>query len=466
MDNTLDQLAHWQSQVAADANNATAWFNFGWWSNRAGLLAQAVQAYEESIARGISDPEEAMSNLASVYSERLANTSMAVQWLDRALEIRSDYYQAVFNRAHIAEQTGDRDLACQLFARAAALSPEDPSALARLVEADPKLTMSSEVAKKLVQLADAHADALMGLYRLQEREGHYAKAWERLVQANEVDRLKQPPWPGSKWRDQIMNQLQTQLIPVAPATSNDNAPVFILGMFRTGSTLLEQIFAAHPRFQPLGESEFWPREVHSLGGGMIKSGSRPNGTQQVESHARWRRHLHERCVPDGVRVTDKRPDNLFHIATSLDVLPDAKIIITERDWRDTLVSVYGTRLHPQHGYATEPAAIADHIRLCHQIADFWTEALPDRIQRVSYEALVEDPESTLQELFAWLGERWDPACLEFHKLNNSVRTASVWQVRAPLSTERQGRWRRYEAPLRKRFDSGLDEPLPPKLSAR
>ena len=64
--------------MAADANNATAWFNLGWWSNRAGFFTQAVKAYEESLARGISDPEEAMSNLASVYSERLANTSMAV----------------------------------------------------------------------------------------------------------------------------------------------------------------------------------------------------------------------------------------------------------------------------------------------------------------------------------------------------------------------------------------------------
>lgn len=465
MDNIRQQLTHWQAQVAADANNATACFNLGWWSNRAGLFTQAVKAYEDSIARGISDPEEAMSNLASVYSERLANTSMAAQWLDRALEIRPDYYQAVFNRAHIAEQTGDRDLACQLFARAATLSPDDPSALARLVEADPTLTMASEVAQKLTEFSSVQADSLIGLYHLQERGGHYAKAWELLVQANEIDRVKQPPWPGSKWRYQIMNQLKTQPIPVTPSLSGDNAPVFILGMFRTGSTLLEQILAAHSRFQPLGESEFWPREVQSAGGGMIQPGSRPNGTQQAQSKARWREHLLERCVSDGVRVTDKRPDNLFHIATILDVLPDAKIIIAERDWRDTLISVYGTRLHPQHGYATEPAAIADHICLCQQIADFWIEALPDRIQRVSYEALVEDPESTLQALFAWLGERWDPACLEFYKLNNSVRTASVWQVREPLSTGRKGRWRRYEAPLRRLFDAALDEPIPPRLPA-
>ncbi|MGB2418937.1 MAG: hypothetical protein ACPH9Z_02330, partial [Luminiphilus sp.] len=158
MEHLRRQLAHWQAQVAADANNATAWFNLGWWSNKSGLYTQAVKAYEGSIALGISEPEEAMSNLASVYSEHLANTSMAAQWLDRALEIQPDYYQAVFNRAHIAEQTGDRELACQLFARAAKLSPEDPSALARLVDADPTLTETSRVGQQLRDLAGAHVD--------------------------------------------------------------------------------------------------------------------------------------------------------------------------------------------------------------------------------------------------------------------------------------------------------------------
>ncbi|MDG2461555.1 MAG: sulfotransferase [Luminiphilus sp.] len=464
MDKTRQQLAHWCAQVVSDENNATAWFNLGWWSTRAGLFIQAVNAYERALECGIRDPEEAMSNLASVYSDRLANPGAAVQWLDKALQKNPDYYQAVFNRAHIAEQTGDRDTARKLFVRAAALSPDDPYALARLVEADPALTLDSEVAQKLAKLAGEHPDALIALYHLQERKGHFAQAWDSLVQANEIDRIKQPAWPRFQWHSQILKQLQTNPIPVATSLSEENTPVFILGMFRTGSTLLEQILAAHPRFSPLGESEFWPREVYSLGGGMIKPGRRPNPAQQAESKARWREHLRERRASDGVRATDKRPDNLFHIATILDVLPEAKILVTERDWRDTLISVYGTRLHPQHGYATEPAAIADHISLCQKITDFWVEALPGKIRKVSYEALVEDPESTLQELFSWLGERWDPACLEFYTLNNSVRTASVWQVREPLGTDRKGRWRLYEEPLRKLFDAALDEPLAPKLS--
>ncbi|RCL47990.1 MAG: hypothetical protein DBW90_01020 [Halieaceae bacterium] len=464
MEHVHRHLAHWQAQVAADANDATAWFNLGWWSNKSGLYTQAVKAYEGSIALGISAPEEAMSNLASVYSERLANTFMAVKWLDRALEIRPDYYRAVFNRAHIAEQTGDRDLACQLFARAATLSPGDPYALARLVEADLTLTMSSAVGQKLRDLAGAHVDALFGVSRLQEREGYYVEAWESLTQANESDRLKQPAWSSSQYRHRVMSQLETHPLLRASSIAGDSAPVFILGMLRTGSTLLEQIHAAHAQFRPLGESEFWPREIQSLGGGMLDPGRLPNSTQRAEIKARWEKHLYERGIPSGVRVTDKRPDNLFHIATILDVLPDAKILVTERDWRDTLISVYGTRLHPQHGYATEPAAIADQIALCQQVADFWVEALPDRVNKVSYEALVDDPHSTLQALFGWLGEQWDPACLEFYKLDNSVRTASVWQIREPLGRGRTGRWRLYEEPLRHLFGAALDDPLPPKLS--
>ncbi|MBL6700221.1 MAG: sulfotransferase [Luminiphilus sp.] len=464
MENVNQQLTHWQRQVAADPHNATAWFNLGWWSNKAGLFTQAVKAYERSLACGLSDPEEAISNLASVYSERLANPAAAAQWLDRALDTYPNYYPAVFNRAHLAEQTGDRELACQLFARAATLSPDDPYALARLVEADPTLTLDSAAGRKLEELAGNNPDVLMALYRLRERAGDHASAWGSLVQANEADKVKQPAWPGAQWRSLILDQLQSNLPSAATDSPEGDAPVFILGMFRTGSTLLEQILAAHPRFNPLGESEFWPREIHALGGGMIKPGRRPDASEQMEIKSRWREHLVDRRASKEVRVTDKRPDNLFHIATILDVLPEAKIIVTERDWRDTLVSVYGTRLHPQHGYATEPMAIAQHIALCRQVADFWVEALPDKIRKVSYEALVDDPESTLRALFAWLDEDWDPACLDFHTLDNSVRTASVWQVREPLGSSRKGRWRSYEEPLREIFNSVLDEPLPPVFS--
>ena len=85
MDNTRQQLAHWRAQVVSNKTNGTAWFNLGWWSSRAGLFVQAVEAYERALGCGIREPEEAMSNLASVYSDRLADPESAVRWLDEAL---------------------------------------------------------------------------------------------------------------------------------------------------------------------------------------------------------------------------------------------------------------------------------------------------------------------------------------------------------------------------------------------
>ena len=94
MDKIRQQLDHWHAQVVSDQTNGTAWFNLGWWSARAGLFRQAVDAYKRSIGCGISEPEEAMSNLASVYSDQLADPEAAMEWLNSYALLESDSGQA------------------------------------------------------------------------------------------------------------------------------------------------------------------------------------------------------------------------------------------------------------------------------------------------------------------------------------------------------------------------------------
>ena len=236
--------------------------------------------------------------------------------------------------------------------------------------------------------------------------------------------------------------------------------IFIVGLPRAGSTLLEQILAAHPRFSPLGESDFWPRQIAHMGGRMVIPGQQPRPADLPALRRSFDAMVASRRLAPGTRLTDKRPDNLFHIASLARVLPEARFVITERDWRDTLVSVFGTRLHAQHGYATSVYGIRDHLRLCRALADRWEAVSPERITRVRYEDVISAPEATLKALLGWLGEPWDAACLDFHKLDNPVRTASVWQVRQPLSANRQGRWRRYESQLRDLLGSCLDDEWP------
>ena len=476
MTEAQEQYRHWLAQSQSQPSNAVAWFNLGWWSTKVGLFAASLKAYEQALAFGIESPEEAMSNMASVYSERLGQIEPAMQWLDRALLQNPQYYPAIFNRAHIAEQMGDRETACRYFEQAAGLAPRDAYPIARWVEANLTLPEASSAVQSLRRFAKGkNPDALMALARYEEQGEQYDAAWDALIAANTIDQKAYPSWQALPVQSKLTNQL-TEVLPqqsttvgatagITPGASaphpQQQIPVFILGLFRTGSTLLEQILAAHPDFVPLGESEFWPRQIHALGGGMVSPGRLPDTQLCAKLRQRWQLHLRDRNIASGLIATDKRPDNLFHMATIQRVLPEAKFVITERDWRDTLVSMFGTRLHPQHGYATNPEAIAEHIRFCHKIADFWCENYPKSVYRVSYEALVSDPEEELMPLFTWLGTPWHPECLNFHELTNSVRTASVWQVREPLTTSRQGRWRNYDGPLRGIFGEALDSPEPP-----
>lgn len=462
MQKVLVEYEHWRRAIEAPGANADAYFNCAWWATRMGRFTEALEAYQRAIDLGLAGPEEAYTNMASVYSERLGQPARAMPLLAEALRLNPAYFPAVFNRAHLAEQMGDRDDALQGFARAFELAPDNLLPLARLVEAmefvrgdDPRISALRRAAQ------GGDADCLLSLAKVEERLGHYDAAWQALVQANALDSASLPPWPADDIRDRLISATRQNL----PAPDhNDRGTVFIVGMFRTGSTLLEQIFAAHSRFTPLGESEFWPREIARTGGGMVIPGSLPDGASLNRLGELHRAHLEERGASTG-RVTDKRPDNLFHIPLIASALPSAKFIITDRDWRDTLLSVFATRLHPQHGYACRPRDIYRQLQLCRDLTNSWVEGHPERVRYLRYEDLIAAPEKTLRPLFEWLGEVWEPECLEFHRLGNAVRTASVWQVREPLNTRRQGRWRRFEAPLRAIFGDDLDAGLLPTAAS-
>ena len=446
-----------QEKVAREPGNCTALFNLGWTASRVGDFQAAIAAYQQALDGSITEPEEVMYNLAVIYSEHLGDVASAHVWLDRALVTNNRYFPAVFHRAHLLEQVGDRTGALAGFRHAADLRRDDALPLARCVEAFNESNGDAGVLQRLETFADqGDPDALFALAKYDEQQGLFESAWSRLDAANTADSRGRPAWPAAALFERVMREPEQPL----PVGGDTQGPVFIVGMFRTGSTLLEQILAAHPRFSPLGESDFWPRQIARMGGRMVIPGQQPRSEDLPPLRRSFDAMVASRRLAPGSRPTDKRPDNLFHIATLARVLPDARFVITERDWRDTLVSVFGTRLHAQHGYATSVSGIREQLRLCRALADRWEGVSPERITRVRYEDVISAPEATLKALLAWLGEPWDAACLDFHKLDNPVRTASVWQVRQPLSASRQGRWRRYESPLRDLLGSGLDDEWP------
>jgi len=464
-----------KSEVDSRPSDATAVFNLAWWGAKAGHFTDAIAAYEQSIALGLMGAEEAMSNIASIYSERLGDVAAARQWLAQALQRNDRYFPAVFNTAHIAEQCGDRAIALEFFERALALQPADDYVLARLCEA---LLEAGDDHPRIIALRRAATrgdpDVLFALARVEERLGNIDAAWKAMAAANDRDAQRLGTWPTAKVRELNLRALadgsgwdahdglstSAVLTDNGPEAPSQGVPLFIVGMFRTGSTLLEQILSAHSAFMPLGESEFWPRTVAKLGGSMLAPGQLPDAALAMTIKSQFWRHVADRGIDVQRWVTDKRPDNLFHLPLILRTLPQARVVITQRDWRDTLVSVYGTRLHGQHAYATDISKIAEQIALCNEIAAICAEKWPNRIYIQSYENLIGNPEDQLKRLFKWLGLSWEPSCLDFHLQRNSVRTASVWQVREPLNNRRLARWRQYEPQLRAALGDKVDSPEP------
>jgi Tfp pilus assembly protein PilF len=230
-------------------------------------------------------------------------------------------------------------------------------------------------------------------------------------------------------------------------------PIFIVGMPRSGTTLVETILGAHPSVYAAGELE------------TIKHLDRRNGDFVVQDRGpfanapqlSWfavklmaRRYLDEIARRDATaaHVTDKMPHNFQNLGMIAVMFPNAKIIHCRRHPLDTLLSCWMQNFNDGHAYSANLAAAAQHYQEYRRLMAHWEQVLPGRIHTVDYEALVGDQEAVTRGLLASAGLPWDPACLQFHKSERTVLTASIWQVRQPLYTRSKGRWLNYERHLK------------------
>jgi Sulfotransferase family len=226
-----------------------------------------------------------------------------------------------------------------------------------------------------------------------------------------------------------------------PNHDTSPSPVFICGLYRSGSTLVEQILAGHSRVTAGGELDLLPTLVAGIA-------DYPRSVPKADADlvAKWRDFylggLPSQPAADHI-VTDKRPDNFLHIGLIKTIFPNAKIVHTLRNPADNLLSLYFLHLDPSMAYALDLDDAAHWYGQYRRLMAHWKSLYGDDILDVDYDALVEDPETVVRELLDFCGLDWDPGCLEFNRRGRAVRTASVWQVREPLYKRSSGRWRNY-----------------------
>ncbi len=426
--------------------SAVAAYNHAFYLGRNGQHRESIARYQRALELGIKAPEEVHLNMANTFMDHLQDDDKARQHLEAALAANPGYAKAHFNLGNLAERQGDRKEAQKRFETCLELEPQNELALARLADAhrfeDAKDPLLARMADRAT--SSENVDLHFALGRAYDQLGAYADAWRHFERANEADRARYPEYRQSSSEAlvrRIMARCDEEWLARFGDKSHD--PVFICGIFRSGSTLLEQILGAHPHFTAGGESEFVPRLVarHLP---RFPDGLEGLGPDDVEA---WRAmhlaHCESRTGGE-TRLTDKRPDNFLYVGLIKAILPNARFVVTERDWRDVAVSIFSTRLGPGQRYATRLQDICHYLELHRELVDHWATLLGQDLVRVSYEQLVEKPRETVAALLESLGEPWDDACLEFHTQEGSVVTASVWQVRQPLNPKSIGRWRNYQ----------------------
>lgn len=440
-------------------DSAVAAYNLAWYLAADGEFDAAIEAYQRALDLGIERSEEVHLNIASLYMDHLQDSEKAKQHLDSALAANPAYVQAHLNLGNLAERLGDRGEASRCFEKCLELEPENEYALARLADAhrfsnsnDPLLSRLSDRAPD-----SRNADLHYALGRAYDQIGSRASAWAEFATANELDRAARPAYRRSH-SEALVQRIITRCNAgwLSRFGGESHRAVFLCGMFRSGSTLLERILAAHPAFAAGGESDFFPRLA------VRHFRNYPDGLERLtrESIDAWMAQhaaLCDRVTGGRARMTDKRPDNFLRIGLIKAILPGARFVVTERDWRDVAISIFGTRLGPGQGYATRLEDIRHYLELHRQLVDHWAELLGDDLIRVPYEALVTSPRETVGAVLNSLGEPWDDNCLAFDRQEGAVGTASVWQVREPLHRKAIGRWRGYERYFRDTFGDDVDD---------
>jgi tetratricopeptide (TPR) repeat protein len=418
--------------------------------------ANAMLAYERSILLGIDRVHEVYTNMGVLASE-MRRPDLAREMFERAIKDEARYIPALFNLAGHHEEMGEREQAARLFHQILDIDPQHWDSLARLAYAtrltdkdDPLISSLRSAADSDIKDKLAHEGLYFALGKALDDVGEYDGAFAAYTAANDLGKSRHAPYD-----DVVTEDVFDQLIEWCDAdwissmtTTSTAAPIFICGMFRSGSTLAEQVLAAHPSVPAGGELDILP---WLLARDMSPYPERAQNAvpEELEKLAHAYVSKQKELFPEAANVTDKRPDNHMHLGLIKAMFPAARIVYTKREPLDNCLSVYFQQLGGNLSYATDLENIADYYKQQERLLEHWQACFGENIFVLSYDDMVRTPEPVLRELLEFLGLEWDERCLKFQDSANQVKTASVWQVREELHTGSSGRWQNYEAGVEK-----------------
>jgi tetratricopeptide (TPR) repeat protein len=467
------QLAY--SVVATEPRHAEALYMLGLIAWRTGNLGLAAEHLNRSLQLKPDSPDLA-NNLGIVLHE-LGQLDAAVSAYRHALHLRPALPSARTNLATALKEQGYLEEAIVHYREAVKIQPDQAAvyySLSDLATAGLFEFAPEELSRIKLMLASEHLSAFdrslcaFVLARVLDKEGHFEEAFACYQQANNLrKRLLQEQnlaFSVSGHEDLIDRLItvydQAYFERVRGWGTDSELPLFIVGMPRSGSSLVEQILASHPRVCGTGELGEIP-ELLGLFRSQVSELTQRSPDSCPLTPVSWPVMFDERTarglaadylkrlehLGQGTdRVINKTLENHLHLGVIATLFPHARIVHCRRDPLDVCVSCYFQNLH-KISFAWSLEDIGAYYRGYEKLMDHWRRVMPIEIHDVCYEQLVEDQETVTRKLVGWCGLEWDDRCLSFWKTRRVVRTASTVQVRKPVSTESVGRWRHYRSHL-------------------
>ncbi len=413
-----------------------------------GRAPESEAALTDAAAHGAAPALLALTRGRILH--RAGQSEKAIEFLRRAAQLDPDSWRAWFNLGNALRETGRFSEAAQCVPRILARRPNSSHAYGLLSSLGADLDPSeiSRLSQSLddPQLSNADRAALgFALGKFLDKSARYDEAFTHFTRANAAARdLRRAA--GERYSSEQFSRHIDDLIALTTpdfftrwhtAGVRSDLPVFIVGMPRSGTTLIEQIAASHPQIFGAGELNDIPTLAAKLN---FPHCSPDQITQTAQHHLDHLRSL----APSAAGVIDKMPANVEHLALIAALFPEARIIFSRRDPRDTCLSCFFQPFLEGNLFSFDLADCARHHAQIDRLIEHWKSVLPLRMLEVQYETLVQDPDPQSRRIIEFLGLPWHPACLDFHHTQRPIHTASAWQVRQPLYNHSIGRWKNYE----------------------
>lgn len=450
------------TQCRPDAH--AAWRNLADACQDHGRQSDAYECYQTAERTGSPSPQM-LANFAHC-ALAVGEVEHATDLYDRAMQAAPDLAPAIAGKANLLETLGRYDDAIVLIEDAAQRGVESSnlaSVWARIARRtgnidEPQAYIQRMLANRAIPVRD-RATIYFALGSLLEKQKDFDAAFDAYRSAND---LYPRNFEASKYRHVVDGFIRTfsadAMKSLPRSTSASEVPVFIVGMPRSGTSLVEQVLSCHPDVYAAGELNDMIELVIGLPGRLQSSDPYPLCMPDVTSDVldscagTYLDAQQTRAGRDVARATDKLPHNFTHLGFINLLFPNARIIHCMRNPLDTCLSCYVTQLGPVHLYANRLQDLGQAYGEYRRLMAHWEQVIDLPIFPLQYEEMVEDQERVSRELLEFLGLPWDDACLQFHETGRITRTASVDQVRQPIyksSVSRSDRFGSKLDPLRK-----------------